>query len=305
MSTDRVTHIRYVGVCVPNFKTERSFIADIWGLPQVAADGETAYFAAASSPNAYVYRLRSGPERRLDVIAFAAGSDAAVDATAQHLAHGGVKLISEPHRLQSPGGGYGFRFFDTDGRTLEISNSVEARAPRALGRGESIPATLSHVVLHTPDIRKTVAFYEQYLGFRVTDWLGDFMCFLRCNSVHHCLAFLPGPPCLNHVAFEMRDLDEMMRGISRLAKQNIVLGWGPGRHTAGNNTFAYFLAPSGHVLEYTAEVQRIDEATWQPTVYTPSPDITDQWGTGSMNGGGPQELGAPAPDPGLWTPPPE
>ena len=130
------------------------------------------------------------------------------------------------------------------------------------------------------------------------------MCFLRCNAVHHCLAFLPGPPCLNHVAFEMRDIDEMMRGISRLAKQNIVLGWGPGRHTAGNNTFAYFLAPSGHVLEYTAEVQRIEEAAWRPTVYAPSPEVADQWGTGSMNGRGPHLLGAPAPDPGLWTPPP-
>lgn len=304
MPADKVTHIRYVGVSVPSFDTERKFIAEVWGLPAVAANAETAYFAATSSADAYVYRLRAGNDRRLDVIAFATGSDAAVDATAQRLARAGVTLISEPHRLQDPGGGYGFRFFDCDGRTLEVSSSVETRAPRALNRGESIPGALSHVVLHTPDIRQSVAFYEQHLGLRVSDWLGDFMCFLRCNSVHHCLAFLPGPACLNHVAFEMRDLDEMMRGISRLAKQNVVLGWGPGRHTAGNNTFAYFLAPSGQALEYTAEVQRIDEATWRPTVYAPAPDITDQWGTGSMNGRGPQRLGAPTPDPGLWTPPP-
>jgi catechol 2,3-dioxygenase-like lactoylglutathione lyase family enzyme len=304
MSADKVTHIRYVGVSVPNFDAERSFVAHVWGLPVVSADAEAAYFAAAGSANAYVYRLRAGTERRLDVIAFAASSDTAVDALAQRLAAGGVKLISEPQRLQCPGGGYGFRFFDCDGRTLEVSSSVATRASRTLGPGESIPGTLSHVVLHTPDIKRSVTFYEQHLGFRVSDWLGEFMCFLRCNSVHHCLAFLPGPACLNHVAFEMRDLDEMMRGVSRLAKQHIVLGWGPGRHTAGNNTFAYFLAPSGNVLEYTAEVQRIDEATWQPTVYTPSPEVTDQWGTGSMNGGGPQKLGAPILDPGLWKPPP-
>jgi hypothetical protein len=102
----------------------------------------------------------------------------------------------------------------------------------------------------------------------------------------------------------MRDLDELMRGVSRLVRENVVLGWGPGRHTAGNNVFSYFLAPSGNVLEYTAEVQRIDEASWRPTVYKPSPDITDQWGTGSLNGGGPQRLGAPALDPGLWQAPP-
>lgn len=304
MSTDSVTHIRHIGVSVPNFSAECSFIADIWGLPLIEADADIAYFAAASSANAYVYRLRRGSERRLDVIAFALGTNAAVDAMADRLGRADVKLISEPDILPGPGGGYGFRFFDCDGRTLEVSSSVGPRAPRELGRGESIPGTLSHVVLHTPDIRRSVAFYAQHLGFRVSDWLGDFMCFLRCNAVHHCLAFLPGPPCLNHVAFEMRDLDEMMRGIGRLARQNVALGWGPGRHTAGNNTFAYFLAPSGHVLEYTAEVQRVEESTWQPTVYAPAPEITDQWGTGSMSGGGPHKLGAPSPDPGLWTPPP-
>lgn len=304
MGPDNITNLRYVALAVPDFRTERSFIANIWGLPEIASDGATAYFAAEGSASAYVFRVRAAPQRQLDVIAFAVRSDSAVDAKAQQLLTSGVRLICEPHRLQGPGGGYGFRFFDCDGRTLEISSGVADRTPRALARGESIPATLSHVVLHTPDIRKSVAFYEQHLGLRVSDWLGGFMCFLRCNSVHHCLAFLPGPPCLNHVAFEMRDLDEMMRGVSRLVKDKVVLGWGPGRHTAGNNTFSYFLAPSGNVMEYTAEVQRIDESSWKPTIYEPSPEITDQWGTGSLYGGGPQRLGAPQPDPGLGSPPP-
>jgi len=299
-----ITHLRYVGVAVPDYAAERGFVASVWGLPEVATDGESTYFAAEGSTDAYVYRVRRAPERRLDVISFAVRNEAAVDAKAAQLGAAGVKLISEPHRLEGPGGGYGFRFFDLDGRTVELSSRVEARPARALKRGESIPATLSHVVLHTPDIKKSVAFYEQHLGLRVSDWLGGFMAFLRCNSVHHCLAFIPGPACLNHVAFEMRDLDELMRGVSRLVRQKVVLGWGPGRHTAGNNVFSYFLAPSGNVMEYTAEVQRIDETSWQPTVYQPSPEITDQWGTGSLNGGGPQRLGAPAPDPGLWKAPP-
>lgn len=304
MSDVDITHLRYLGLAVPDLGAERAFAAGIWGLPQVAADGDLAYFAAEGSPNAYILRLRSAPDRRLDVVSFAVRTERAVDARAERLASSGVKLICEPHRLQEPGGGYGFRFFDVDGRTVEISSDVADRPVRQLARGESIPATLTHVVLHTPSIRESVTFYEQHLGLRVSDWLGEFMCFLRCNEVHHCLAFLPGPVSLNHAAFEMRDLDELMRGVSRLVKENVVLGWGPGRHTAGNNVFSYFLAPSGNVMEYTAEVQRIDEASWRPTVYAPSADITDQWGTGSLNGGGPQRLGPPVADPGLWQAPP-
>jgi catechol 2,3-dioxygenase-like lactoylglutathione lyase family enzyme len=304
MTDDRVTHVRYVGLAVPDFAAECAFAGQRWGLPQVAQDGDTAYFAAEGSREQFVFRLRQAAEKRLDVLSFAVADEAAVDARAARLEAAGVKLICQPQRVDGPGEGYGFRFFDTDGRTLEISSGVAERTARQLTRGESIPVSLSHVVLHTPDLKKTVAFYVKQLGFRVSDWLGNFMCFLRCNSVHHCLAFIPGPVSFNHAAFEMRDLDEMMRGVSRLVKENAVLGWGPGRHTAGNNTFAYFKTPGGNVLEYTAEVQRIDEATWQPTVYEPSPQVTDQWGTGNMFGGGPQKLGNPVLDRGLWTPPP-
>jgi hypothetical protein len=101
----------------------------------------------------------------------------------------------------------------------------------------------------------------------------------------------------------MRDLDEMMRGTGRLLREKVTLAWGPGRHTAGNNTFSYFIDPSGNVIEYTAEVERVDDAAWRPTVYPPGPDVTDQWGTGVLSGGV-ATMPRPVVDPGLWTPPP-
>ncbi len=303
MSNPRVTKLRYVGLAGPDFAAEQGFLRDPWGLREVARDGELAYFRAEGSDEPYVTRLRGAEKRGLDLIGFAAENKAAVDALAQNLARDGVKMISEPKRLHAPGGGYGFRCFDLDGHALEISADSKPGEARELRRGESIPAELSHIVLHTPDIKKSIAFYEKHLGFRVSDWLGDFMCFVRCNEVHHSIAFLPGPPALNHVAYEMRDLDEMMRGAGRLLKVKVPLKWGPGRHTAGNNTFSYFHDPVGNTLEYTAEVERVDDANWKPTVYPPGFDITDQWGT-SVLSEGPQHMGAPQPDPGLWRAPP-
>ena len=304
MASSGVIGLRHVALAVPDFDTERAFMGGAWGLKETSGGSDIAWLAAEGSAEPFVMRLRKAGERRLDVIAFAAADEASVDAMAQRLASAGVKLITQPGALAGPGGGYGFRFFDLDGRPIEISAGVAERAARALDRGESIPATLSHVVLHTSDVRKAADFYVQHLGFRISDWLGDFMCFLRCNEIHHCLAFLPGPPTLNHAAFEMRDVEEMMRGLGRLLRQDVVLGWGPGRHVAGNNAFSYFLSPSGNVVEYTAEVERVDFDAWTPTVHTPGPAIMDQWGTSTMDGRGPQKLGHPAPDPGLWQAPP-
>jgi hypothetical protein len=76
--------------------------------------------------------------------------------------------------------------------------------------------------------------------------------------------------------------------------------WGPGRHTAGDNAFAYFLTPAGYVVEYTADLEEVDDATWVAQVRKPSVEIMDQWGIGV---GGPQALPHPKPDAGLWRPP--
>lgn len=296
---ERVTDVRHVGYAVTDFEAERAFYKDVWGLTEVGSEDGLAWFAAEGSPEAFVVRIRKAEHVGLDLIGLAASSRADVDALHGRLAAEGVKLISEPHELTSPGGGYGFRLFDPDGRVLEISAEVRPRQARELGRGESIPRELSHVVMHSPDRARAEAFYTGSLGFRVSDWIGDFMIFLRCNEVHHKIALLPGPPALNHVAFEMQSVDEMMRGIGRLRGEGLSLQWGPGRHTAGNNTFSYFQSPNGHIVEYTAEVERVDDGAWQATRYEPRKDIMDQWGTAE---GGPDHMPPPRPDPGLWRP---
>ncbi|MBI1684089.1 VOC family protein [Caulobacter hibisci] len=296
----RVSEIRFVGYAVPGLEAERKFYTDVWGLTEVAAEDGLAYFAAAGTPEKYVVRLRQADEPRIDVIAWAAQNRADVDALFEQVQAEGGKIISPPAELTSLGGGYGFRFFDPDGHTLQISAEVEQGPSRDLKRNEAIPTKISHVVMHAPNHKATVAWYEKALGFKVSDWLGDFMCFLRCNSWHHRLAFLPGPPCLNHVAYDVLTVDDMMRGIARLKKNDIDIQWGPGRHTAGNNTFSYFISPGGNVVEYTSELESVDDETWQMTVHKPTPDTMDQWGVGV---GGPQTMPHPAPDKGLWKAP--
>ena len=145
--------------------------------------------------------------------------------------------------------------------------SRAARA-RPIARWDGLPVKISHIVLHSPNHKAAVQFFVDVLGFRVADWLGDFMAFLRCNSAHHRFAILPGPPCLNHVAYDMTGVDGMMRGDRhRLKKLGVEITWGPGRHTAGNNTFSYFVTPNRFAVEYTAELEEVDDATWQPKVH--------------------------------------
>lgn len=294
-----VTEIRYVGYAVPDLAAERSFYRDQWGLHETAEQDGLVYFAAAGSSEPHVVRLRQAAERRLDVIALATATRADVDTLHARVLGAGCREIFAPRELQGPGRGYGCRFFSPDGLPFELSCEVAQGPAREVDALESVPVRISHIVLHSPAHQAAVKFFTEVLGFRVSDWLGDFMCFLRCNEWHHRIAILPGPPCLNHVAYDMSSLDAMMRGVARLRSEGIGVQWGPGRHKAGNNTFSYFVTPGGYAVEYTAELERVDEATWQSTVYKPDPGLMDLWGIGV---GGPHAMPHAAPDPGLFKP---
>jgi len=298
MST-AVTDLNYVALAVPDLAAERQFFGETWGLAEVGEHDGKVYFAAEGSPHPFVIRLRRDDERKTDLISFSAASRADVDALFDQVKAAGSRIIADPGPAEGPAGGYAFRFFDPDGRAIEVICDADRRAHRALDKGEAIPIGLSHIVLHTPDPATLVAYYEEALGFRLSDWIGTFMAFLRCNSAHHRLAVLPGPPALNHVAFDVSSVDELMRGLARMTGKGITLSWGPGRHTAGNNTFTYYLTPNGNVVEYTSDLEEVDEATWQPTTYPFSPSITDQWGTGRIIPGNVPHAEM-TPDKGLW-----
>ena len=292
-----VTDIRYIGYALPDVEAERTFYRDVWGLREAASQESRYYLAAEGDDEPFVVRLRHAADRRVDVIALAAQDRVAVDDLFAKVKADHCRIIFAPKGLSDFAGGYGFRFFNRDGLPFEISCEYDRGPKRQPGPAEAIPQTISHIVLHSPDHKSMVQFFVDVLGFRVSDWLGDFMCFLRCNEWHHRIAILPGPPSLNHVAYDMANVDEMMRGVAKLKRHNIDIRWGPGRHTAGNNTFSYFVTPAGFAVEYTSELQRVDEASWKPQVYTPSHSVMDQWGTGV---GGPHTMPRAEPDQGLF-----
>ena len=286
MTQRLLTHLRHVDLAVPDYDRQLAFYTGPWGLVPVAEDSGISFLAAEGSPEQYVVRLRRAEEKRLDLISFGAATRTDVDTLAEQLLADDVQLVSRPDNLGTPGGGYGFRFFDVDGRTVEVSAEVETREHRRIEEREAIPVRLSHVVVNSPDIGATRAWYERHLAFALSDAIGsprtgDLMNFMRISSQHHTVGIAAGPhTSVHHVSFEMRGLDEFMRGTGRLLRAGARMTWGPGRHLAGDNTFSYFLDPHGNTVEYTTEMEELDEDSWHPHSYTfMDEEVSDQWGT--------------------------
>ena len=54
------------------------------------------------------------------------------------------------------------------------------------------PLKFGHIAFHVPDVPATAKFYEQVLGFKVSDWIEDWFVFMRCNPDHHTVNFIKG-----------------------------------------------------------------------------------------------------------------
>ncbi|WP_051792659.1 VOC family protein [Amycolatopsis jejuensis] len=113
------------------------------------------------------------------------------------------------------------------------------------------PTKLGHVAAFTPDLVRLQGFYQDLLGFRWSDTVGDFFVFLRCNADHHAANFLASTKRagMHHVAFEARDLNHLQTQLDHLAAHGVRLNWGPGRHGPGHNIFTYHLDPDGNTVE--------------------------------------------------------
>jgi catechol 2,3-dioxygenase len=126
---------------------------------------------------------------------------------------------------------------------------------------------IGHVVLNCSNLERSVKFYTELLGFKVSDvypeeMMPGGMVFLRCASDHHGVGLvgsLPGESEtieLNHMAFEVSTLDEVLLAAKRLKEAGAVIDF-EGRRRAGVQIAVEFRDPDGHRLEIYWGVDQI------------------------------------------------
>ena len=186
--------------------------------------------------------------------------------------------------------GFGIAFRVSNGVAPSKPGGARMNKPFDPPRSAS-PIRMGHVVysIKRADQQRAGEFYTKRLQFRMTDHTGDLGDFMRCNGSndHHNL-FLLLPPnhyTFNHVAFEVRDFDEIVFGGKNMKSK----GWKPyappGRHILGSNLFWYFMNPCGGQAEYFADMDLMDDdfktRNWEKTPgysmweLDPSDTITD------------------------------
>ena len=262
MTSARVSGLRSVELGVPDLEKSAAFYRDVWGLEDVLATGDTIHLRGTGAEH-HVLTLRQRPKACFLGVHFAAANHAAVNRLHDQAKAYGAAITAAPAALpRHEGGGYGFAMRSPEGQPIFVSSDVDVLADGRQDR--SRPTKLTHVVLNASRTDDERAFFIDALGFRLSDST-DMMEFVRCTHDHHSLALVRTEgPSLNHMAYEMPNIDGLMRGAGRLKQAGYNIEWGLGRHGPGNNVFTYFVEPNGFVTEYTTDVEQVDEATYLP-----------------------------------------
>ncbi len=277
MTSPYVAGLRSVALNLPDLERAEQFYTATWNLDLVARTADALYLRGTGSVH-HILSLHRAEAPSIRNVTFAARSTEALNKLAAAAPGMGGRVISPVMANAEPDGGVSLTLADRDGRIFRFIHG-DAVHPDA-GPRRDRPVRLAHVVLNSADVAATQAFFEQVMGFTLSDRT-EAMAFMRCNSDHHSAAIgVADRNSLNHIAFMMPELDSVMRGSGRMKDAGFPIEWGPGRHGPGNNAFGYFVDPFGFVIEYTAEVQTVDDShrAGSPADWKWPPGRVDQWG---------------------------
>jgi catechol 2,3-dioxygenase-like lactoylglutathione lyase family enzyme len=280
---------------VPELGVAKQYFTD-FGL-DVREVGNRLDLYTFGHPHRWGSIYQSGKPKKLEYLALGVYAED-YEPLRKHLDKIGVKTI-DPHPLVDQ---QGFWLRDPDGITLqivvaeksspnekgEVFGPINMKNPIGIDIGINRRATkpvqpvrLTHALLFCSDVPRSLKFYRDALGMRLSDQSGEGIAFMHGvhSSDHHLLAFAKSDgPGLHHTSWVVRGVDEVGLGMEQMLNKGYKYGWGVGRHVLGSNYFYYQRDPWGSFTEYSYDIDFVGVDTEWPAQDHPPEDSFYLWG---------------------------
>jgi catechol 2,3-dioxygenase-like lactoylglutathione lyase family enzyme len=186
-------------------------------------------------------------------------SAAAVDEVAARARAHGLRILSETPSL--PVIDRAVTFASSEGHVFEVHTPMPEDQPiRHIGPGVH-PRCLDHVNLAAADPEAMAAEFSAVMALIMSErTAGHELVWMRAgDGRHHTVGLVKSRTGLHHYSWEFGDFSDFKRLGDTLDAGDRCLVWGPGRHGAGDNLFAYYVDGSGFLVETTAEMEVIGD----------------------------------------------
>ncbi|MCZ7537567.1 MAG: VOC family protein [Acidimicrobiia bacterium] len=278
---DGIRQLGYAGLDVSDIDAWEIFATEVLGM-QATPRGTGGDAPLHLRMDEYERRVSLHPARRDDVryLGLEVAGTAQLAAVRARLESAGRPATSATEKEAAERFAAGLvRTEDPDGLPIEVYFGPRLRveepfhSPRPISGFRTGDLGLGHVVLCVGDIERSVAFYRDVLGFRISDLISFepapglevSVTFLHCNPRHHSLALVqaPLPTRLNHLMVELHSLDDVGSTYDLCRDRGIPIAMDLGRHTNDRMVSFYAQSPSGFQVEYGWGGRLIDDANWR------------------------------------------
>ncbi len=284
-----IASLGYLGFKVQDPEAWSAFATGVLGLMPGEAAGDARRFRM--DDQAWRFAVAAGETDDVAYVGFEVAGPAELAAVSERLAAGGVAVGNGDPELLAERGVLGLvSCQDPEGLRVEIyyGPTLRTETPFASPAGVDAFVTgeqgLGHIVLSTKDIAATRAFYQDLLGFRLSDKIMMRMGpkvafeleFYHCNPRHHTLALapIPIPKRLHHFMVQVPTLDDVGFALERAYAAQTPIAQGLGRHTNDQMVSFYARTPSGFEVEFGYGAIEVDDAIWRVTRH----DKPSSWG---------------------------
>ncbi len=280
----RVKQLAYVRVEAPDVAKAETFL-EAFGLQLVERSNQKTYLRGTDA-QAPCYILSQGTGT-VTAIAFEADNIEDLQKISE------LPEASRIEPLDEPSGGQVVRLPDPTGMQIEIVHGREAREPLdaapshdfnmnglrprvgefpAVRHGPSHVRRIGHLVLESADPDSLYGWYHERFGLTKSDAVllpngSPQMVFSRLDRGevyvdHHVVGFqyaLDEGTRVQHIAFEVGNLDDLMSGREHLKRNKYRNVWGVGRHFLGGQIFDYWKSPFGLIHEHWTDTDLINQ----------------------------------------------
>lgn len=278
----KVADIAYGRLRSPDLDVAEEFLTN-FGMVR-AARTKSALYMRGTDPAHHIHVTELG-EPKFVGLAFTAANEEDLQRAAE------IDGASPIEAIDEPGGGKRVRLTDPLGYQVEVVHGIEKLAPlpvcrlamndgpaglkrkgelMRIARGPSQVKRIGHGVIMSTQFPKVLAWYRETLGLISSDdiYVGErsnvVASFNRCDRGeeyvdHHVFFCMQGEKNgLNHLSFEVQDIDDVMVGHEHLRARGYKHMWGIGRHVLGSQIYDYWQDPWGRVHEHWTDSDRLN-----------------------------------------------